>query len=163
MTSRVVFSYLGVWSAIGCAIFSVFVVVVFRTGLVFVARKQDGTLKKRIPFGGYLTMLTIPLGIIGLQLVANYFGLARRALEVSFASLFLLNLGHYLILFTFDTLVIDGLVLSLWRPGFLQLPDSIGWQSMKRHILMSVPIGTLLGTGLVAISSLISYFTVLGR
>ena len=155
--------YLGVWSAIGCAIFSAFVVVVFRTGVVFTSRKEDGTLKKRIPFSGYLTMLTLLLGIVGLQVLANYFGLARKALEVSFFSLFLLNFGHYLILFIFDTVVIDGLVLSVWRPRFLQLPDAIGWESMKRHILLSIPIGTVVGIGLTAVSTVISYFTLLNR
>lgn len=85
MTPEEVLSYLGNWSAIGCAIFSVFVVVVFRTGIVFAARQEDGTLKKRIPLRGRLAMLTIPLGIVGLQVVANYFGIARQAFEVSFS------------------------------------------------------------------------------
>jgi len=154
-----VLHYLGLWGAIGCALFSVFVVVVFRTGIVFTARQEDGTLKKRIPLTGYLAMLIIPFDIVSLQVVANYFGLARRALEVSFFSLFLLNLGHYLILLIFDSVVIDGLVLSVWRPGFLQLPDAIGRESMKRHILLSIPIGV----GLTAASTAISYLTLLTR
>ena len=155
--------YLGLWSTIGCALFSVFVVVAFRTGIVFTARKEDGTLKKRIPVRGRLAMLTIPLGIVGLQVVANYFGISRQAFEVSFASLFLLNFGHYLILFTFDSVVIDGLVISVWRPAFLRLPDAMGLESMKRHILLSIPIGTLFGTVLAAVSTTISYFTLLNR
>lgn len=163
MTVEEVLRYLGVWSAIGCALFSVFVVVAFRTGIVFTARKEDGMLKKRIPFSGRLAMLIIPLGMVGLQVVANYFGIARKALEVSFASLFLLNLGHYVILFVLDTVVIDGLVLSVWRPGFLRLPDAMGWESMKRHILLSVPIGTAFGIVLAAVSTAISYFTLLNR
>lgn len=44
-----VLSYLIVWSLIGCAGFSVYVVVVFRTGIVYTARKQDGTLKEKPP------------------------------------------------------------------------------------------------------------------
>jgi len=161
VTPEDVLHYLGLWSAIGCALFSVFVVVAFRTGIVFAARQEDGTLKKRIPLRGRLAMLIIPLGIVGLQVVANYLGIARKDLEVSFASLFLLNLGHYLILFTFDSVVIDGLVLSVWRPGFLRLPDAIGWESMKRHILLSIPIGMVVGIGLTAVSTAISYFTLL--
>jgi len=163
MTPEEVLRYLGLWSAIGCALFSVFVVVAFRTGIVFAARKEDGTLKKRIPLRGRLAMLIVPLGIVGLQVVANYFGLARKALEISFSSLFLLNLGYYLILFIFDSVVIDGLVLSVWRPAFLRLPDAIGRESMKRHILLSIPIGTAFGIVLAAVSTAISYFMLLNR
>ena len=163
MTPEEVLRYLGLWSAIGCALFSVFVVVACRTGIVFTARKEDGTLKKRIPLAGSLTMLIIPLGIVGLQVVANYFGIVRQAYEVSFPSLFLLNLGHYLILFLFDSVVIDGLVLSVWRPGFLRLPDAMGSESMKRHILLSIPIGTVIGIGLAVVSTVISYLTLLNR
>ena len=163
MTLERVLRYLGTWSAIGCALFTVFVVVVFRIGIVFTSRKEDGTLKRRIPVRGRLAMLVVPLGIVGLQVVANYFGIARKALEVSFPSLFLLNLGHYLILFVFDSVVIDGLVLSVWRPGFLRLPDAIGWESMKQHILLSIPIGAVVGIGLTAASTAISYFALLNR
>ena len=163
MTPEEVLRYLGVWSAIGCALFSVFVVVAFRTGIVFAARQEDGILKKRIPLRSRLAMLIIPLGIVGLQVLANYFGLPRKALEVSFPSLFLLNLGHYLILFTFDTVVIDGLVLSVWRPAFLRIPDGMGWESIKRHILLSIPIGTVVEAALAAVSSAIFYFTLLNR
>ena len=159
MTLEGILCYLGTWSAIGCALFSAYVVVAFRTGIVYTARKEDGTLKRRIPISGYLNMLVFLLGIVGLQVVANYVGLDREALQVSFCSLFLLNFGHYLILFVFDTLVIDGLVLSVWRPRFLQLSDAIGRESMNRHILQSIPVGAVAGAGLTAVSTVISYFT----
>jgi hypothetical protein len=159
MTLEKMLGYLGVWSAIGCVVFCAYVVVVFRTGIVHTARKEDGTLKKRIPLSGYLNMLILLLCIVGFQVAANYFGLVRKALEIGFFSLFLLNFGHYLILFVFDTIVIDGLVLSVWRPGFLRLPDAIGAESMKKHILLSIPIGTVAGIGLTVVSTVVSYFT----
>jgi hypothetical protein len=78
--------YLGLWSMIGCLIFSAFVIAVFRTGLVWTARSKDGTLKKPMRLSGYFAMLIIPFGVVGLQILANYLGLARKALEVSFFS-----------------------------------------------------------------------------
>ena len=155
--------YLGLWSAVGGLVFSAFVIVVFRTGIVYASRNRDGTLKERIPCRGYLAMLVFLLGIVGLQVVANYLGLARKALEVGFFSLFLLNFSHYLVLFAFDTVVIDGLVLSVWRPGFLQLSDAMGWESMKAHILASIPVGTVAGAGLSAMSSVVSYLAFFHR
>ena len=161
MTVEEVLGYLGLWSASGCALFSVFVVTVSRTGIVFTAMKEDGTPKKQIPLYDCLAMLIIPLGIVSLQVWQTSSG--WHAIEVSFPSLFPLNLGHYLILFIFNSVVIGCLVLFAWCPGFLRLPDAMGWESMKRHILLSIPIGTVVGIGLAAVSTAISYFTLLNR
>ena len=49
MPASKIFSFLIVWGGIGIFAFSIFVVVAFRTGLVYTARKSDGTLKDRIP------------------------------------------------------------------------------------------------------------------
>jgi len=111
-----------------------------------------------MPLGGYLAMLTIPLGLTGIQVAANYLGLTRRGFELGFWSLWLLNLGHYLVLFAYDTLVIDGLVLGVWRPGFLKLPDEMGRESMKQHMLLSLPVGVVAGLVLTAISTSLSHF-----
>ena len=41
----------------------------------------------------------------------------------------------------------------------VKLPDATGAESMKKHILVSIPVGTVAGVGLAAISTVISYFT----
>jgi hypothetical protein len=153
VTSSQTIAYLAVWGIVGCLIFSLFVVVAFRSGLVWTARDRDGTLKRRIPLRGCLAMSIIPAGLLGLQLAANDWGLRREGLELDFWSLWLLNFGHYLVLFVYDTAVIDGLVLGVWRPGFLQLTDEIGQESMRQHILVSIPVGLVAGTGMTAIST----------
>ncbi len=158
MTMKMVLTYLLIWSAIGFAAFSGYVFLAFKTGLVYTARKQDGTLKERIPLSGIVNMLILLIAIVGFQCLANYFGMVQNKIGLNFLSLFLLNYGHYLILFLFDSLVIDGLVLSLWRPKFLNLPDTIGRESMKKHILLSMPIGLLAGIVLVSISTTFSFF-----
>ena len=158
MTSTEILAYLGTWSVIGCAVFGLFVVLVFKSGFVWTARDQDGMLKKKMPLSGYLAMLTIPLGLTGLQLAANYLGLPQHGVGVGFWSLWLLNFAHYLILFAYDTLVIDGLVLGVWRPGFLQLPDEMGRESMKQHMLLSLPVGVVAGLVLTAINTSLSHF-----
>jgi hypothetical protein len=160
MTLEEVLGYLGLWSAIGCALFSAYVVVVFRAGMVFTARKEDGTLKEQIPLIGYLNMLFLLFGIVGFQVVANYFGVASKGYGVSFFSLILLNFGHYVILFLFDTIVVDGLVLSVWRPGFLRLPEAMSGESMMRHMLLSIPVGIMAGMVLSVLSAVVSYLAV---
>ncbi|MFZ2097238.1 MAG: hypothetical protein WAV05_11440 [Anaerolineales bacterium] len=159
MTSESVFYYLATWSVIGFIAFSAYVFVVFRTGLAYTARKQDGTMKEHIPLSGYINMFVLHITIIAFQYLANYLGLARENVAISFLSLFLLNFSHYFFLFVFDSVVIDGLVLSVWRPKFLHLPSALGSGSMKKHILISIPVGIAAGIILTTASTTISYFT----
>jgi hypothetical protein len=157
MTLAETLRYLGIWSAVGCIAFSLYVIVVFRTGIFFTARKEDGTLKERIPLSGYFNMLLILVIIVGFQVIANTVGIDRRGYAIGLLPLFLLNYGHYLVLFLFDTVVIDGLVLGVWRPQFLRLPEAMRGATMKEHILKSIPVGIAAGIVLTALSTTISF------
>jgi hypothetical protein len=152
-----VLGYLGIWSAVGCIAFSLYVIIVFRTGIVFTARNEDGTLKEQIPPSGYLNMMILLVFIVGFQVMANYVGLARRNYTIDLLPLFLLNFGHYLVLFIFDTAVIDGWVLGVWRPAFLHLPAVMGGESMWKHILKSIPVGLVSGLVLASLSTVLSF------
>ncbi|MFC1997423.1 hypothetical protein ACFLXI_07435 [Chloroflexota bacterium] len=150
-------SYLLLWGLIGCALFFILVVVLFRTGSVYSARKLDGTLKDVIPLSGKLAMLILPISYLVFQVLSNYIGLVQQGTTLNYGQLFPLNYGIYLILFLFDTFFIDGFVLAIWRPAFLQLPDEMGKESMKKHILISIPVGLFIGAILTLISTTTSY------
>jgi hypothetical protein len=157
MTINDALAYLAVWSLIGAVLFSLFVVFVFRSGVVYVARKKDGTLKEKVPLAGFLIMAGFLSAIVLFFVTANHFGLAQNQITVGFRTLFALNYALYLILFVFDTLVIDGLVLAYWRPGFLRLSNELNKESMKEHITKSVPVGTGLGLVFAGLTTTISY------
>ncbi len=161
MTFGEVLSYLAVWSIVGSIAFSVFVVLAFRTGIVFTARNEEGSLKEKIPLRGYLAMMGFMFCIVGFMVLANFIGLSRKGYVLSFGALFSLNLALFLILFLFDTIVIDGLVIGYWRPGFFDLPDAMGWDSMKKHMLKSIPAGTVFGLVISAISTVIPFFALM--
>jgi hypothetical protein len=157
MTSGDIRTYLVTWSVVGCIVFSAYVVMVYRTGLVYAARKTDGTLKEHVPLSGYVNMLVFLVMIVGFQAAANDIGLARQGYKPGLGPLYLLNLAHYAILFLFDSLVIDAFVLGLWRPRFLRLPEATGRASMRRHILLSIPVGIAGGVLLAGASTAVSH------
>jgi hypothetical protein len=161
MTTSEIISFLIIWGLVGMIAFSIFVVVAFRTRLVYTARNEDGLLKKQIPIQGILAMLIVPVLLLVLTLVADYFSLTRHGITLAFWSLFILNYGVYVIFFAYDTVFIDGFVLAKWRPAFLNLPDAIGAESMRTHILISIPIGLVIGAVLTAINTLLAYNFVL--
>ena len=158
MSPGEIITYLVTWVIIGAVLFSFFVIFVFRSGVVYNTRNEDGLLKEKIPLRGYLTSGLFVLSIVGFLVLANYFGLVRQNLQLSFAALYVLNLLLYLILFLFDTIVIDGLVLGYWRPTFLQLPEAMGWESMKVHIIKSIPVGAFFGLIISLVSTVISHY-----
>jgi hypothetical protein len=161
MDGQFVFSYLVFWSLVGAVLFSVFVVFVFRSGIVYASRKEDGTLKEHIPWRGIVAMATFLVAIVGFFVAANTVGLALKGISVDFIPLFLLNLAHYLILFLFDTFFIDAFVLGYWQPDFLKLSEQMGRESMREHILVSLPVGTVFGIFLAGLSTVISYFFII--
>lgn len=158
MTPLELLLYLFIWGSIGSTIFTLFVIVVFRTGLVWKTRNEDYKFKKKIPIIGYIAMASIPVGIISLQILANYLSLNPQTYSPDFMTLFVINYLLYLILFLYDTLIVDLLVLGIWKPAFLKLPNPTDDNSsIKTHILISIPIGMIFGGIFTLISTLISF------
>lgn len=150
--------YLLLWGSIGSAIFTIFVILVFRTGLVWKTRNEDYKFKKEIPVIGFVAIATIPVGIISLQVLANYISLELQNISLDFLGLFVINYLLYITLFLYDTLVIDLVFLGVWRPAFLKLPDvKNDSSSIKHHILISIPVGLIFGLIVTLISSTISW------
>lgn len=157
MHAQGLISYLITWAVLGALLFSVFVVFVFRSDLVYTSRERDGTLKASIPLRGYVVMGAFLISIVAYFVGANVVGLRPYREDLTFLSIFALNLALYLILFIYDTVFIDGFVIGIWRPKFLQLPEEMGAESMREHILKSILPGIIFGILISGVSALISY------
>jgi hypothetical protein len=110
------------WGIIGCAGFTIFVIIAFKSGFVYLARDRDVTLKRDMPLQSYLAMSVIPLAVIALQIISSRYLISRKGFQPKFYQLWLINSGMYLISAIYDTFVIDYLVLAVWRPPFLSIP-----------------------------------------
>jgi hypothetical protein len=156
MTFSFILSFLGPWSLIGAVAFSLVVVFLFRSGAVYTSRTEEGHLKKEMPLKGILTMLAFLCVIIGFMTTANYFGLVSRQIELEFWPVFWLDLALIMILIVYDTLVIDWWVIGIWRPVFLQLPETMNKTEMKEHIRRSFFVAPIFGVLLALVSAAIS-------
>ena len=156
MSLHLIIQFLGVWSLIGASLFCVFVLFAFRSGLVYTARNEDGLLKDRIPLGGYLVMALFLLTVVAFIVIADCLGLAKNGISIGAVNLFILNYCLYIILFLFDTLFIDGFVLGTWQPKFLKLSEEIGGESMRKHMMKSIPIGAGFGILITFLATLIA-------
>jgi hypothetical protein len=156
MNLLAILGYVGIWSLIGAAGFSLIVIILFRAKVVFAARNEKGHLKKEIPLKGILSMLAFLILIVAFLVAANYASLITKQITLGYWSLFLLNMAIIFILIAYDTLVIDWWVIGLWRPSFLQLPDAMNKTEMKKHIRRSFVIAPIFGMLLALVSAAVS-------
>ena len=127
--------------------------------LVYAARNLDGTLKEKIPARGVVVSLSLLLISIGLLLLFDYFVLAPFASSLTIFHIFLLNFLLYLLIFIYDTYVIDYWVIGKWRPKFMQIPEEMNADSMHLHIVESTKKGPIIISAISLLGTLIAYMT----
>lgn len=126
MSPREIIIYLVTWGIIGAVFFSIFVIFVFRTGVVYTARNEDGLLKEEIPFRGYLTSGIFVLCIIGFLVLANYLGLTRQNIRLS-----LVPSTRLIWFFTWSC---SSLIPSLSMVWFWDTGDRLFCSSLRRWV-----------------------------
>ena len=77
--------------------------------------------------------------------------------NADFIGIFVLNYALYLLLFLYDTLIIDIVILVKWHPDFLHLPDEEVFTSVNYHLKTLIP-GSILGLAVTAISVFLTVF-----
>jgi hypothetical protein len=152
-TSNDILSYLGLWSLIGAIAFSIIVIFLFRSGTVYNSRTEEGHLKKEMPLRGILSMLIFLILVVAFIALSNYISLISRGFEITFLSVFLLNLALILILVVYDTLVIDWWVIGFWRPRFLNLPETMNKEQMKVHIKRTFVVAPIISLVIALLSA----------
>ncbi len=146
-----------IWFLIGACLLNILVLSVFRTGVVYKSRKQDGTLKKKITFFGLLSLLIMLILIMVFFLAFDYF-FFRNIEQIKYIWVLLINLLLLLLLDFYDAFIIDILVLTKWRPGFLKLSKELTPDSMKFHVRKQFTSGWIIKIPIVLVSSSLFYF-----
>jgi hypothetical protein len=144
------------WGAIGVVVFTVMIALAAKTRAFELVRDEEGKLRKDPSPAGKLLKAGFAVVLIGFFLLANYFGLASGS-PMRFVEIFVHDLLVYLIILLYDTFVIDILVIVLWHPDFLHLPDTEGFTSTAFHLKTLIP-GTLYGLIFSAIVAGLSYW-----
>jgi len=154
MSSLSVITYLLVWGFVGSVLFTIIVYLFFLTGVIYAAiENPDPKTKKK----GMIGSLIILIGIILIQSVSTISSLDSYRGNADFISVFILNYALYLILFFYDTIIIDIVILVKWHPDFLHLPDEEVFTSVSYHLRTLIP-GSILGLAVTAISVFLTSF-----
>lgn len=65
-------SYFIIWGFLGVVLYSFFVIMLFRRGLVYESRRSDGLMKKVVSLKGMGLSLILFIGILLMQLLAAF-------------------------------------------------------------------------------------------
>jgi hypothetical protein len=102
---------------------------------------------------GILTMVSFLVLVVAFMTLTNFISLVFPGIELTFWSIFMLNLTLILIMIAYDSFVIDWWVIGRWRPAFLQLPDAMDKDQMAEHIRRTFIAGPVFALVLAALSS----------
>jgi hypothetical protein len=140
------------WGLTGSVVLTIYLVVMWQLGYLGAVRNDQGELRRHMPKAGLLTGIGSILMYIVLIVVADLSDLFTPGTTTSFFDLMSVNYLVYLFWLLFDTLVIDILLVGLWHPGFLRLPEREAHGSAIYH-LRTIPQGMMIGIVVVLIAS----------
>jgi hypothetical protein len=137
--------------ALGCVVFTGFLVFMAYSGIAAAMRDEEGKLKKEInPKSVIGTILVLGL-ILGLLFIANLKYADSLPTTPSLINLWINSLGVFFIIHVYDLIILDYLIIVKWHPKFLNLPNTSYYNSLRPHV-----IGFLKGIPLGIIASLIA-------
>lgn len=146
-----------VWSIGICIVFDFIVVYLFRSGIVARTRDERGELRKRMRFRDKMPILIFMLGIVGGILL---YDISVIPAGTSLWGVGLWNFCMIIALVLYDSLIIDLLVIGVWRPPFLHLPDHYNMESMIRHVKKTFIVGWIFIIPLTVIPSVLYYYLI---
>jgi hypothetical protein len=128
---------------LGGLLLLVLVVFVFKTGLVYESRDEQGLLKKRMSRTGLITIIGVLLLVVLFFFCFDWFAF-QSVDHPPFLIIVLLNGILLLLLDLFDALVIDIVVLGMWKPVWLKLPEQLTQNSMWEHVKKQWTVGWII-------------------
>ena len=140
------------WGLTGSVVLTIYLVVMWQLGYLGAVRNEAGELRRHMPRAGVLTGIGSLLMYIALLVVADVSDLFAVESVPSFFDLLAVNYLVYTFWLLFDTLVIDILIVGVWHPRFLRLPEREAHGGAAYH-LRTVPQGMVVGLIVVLIAT----------
>ena len=146
MNWQIIFQNALEYGMLGSLCFFVVLVVVSRTKIFEAVRDEEGNFRKGMSLKGLFgmgMMLALFVSIFWFSSVE----LAEKYIEPSFLVIWLNAFIVFFIIHLFDLIVIDWLLIIVWHPKFLNLPDTDYYTKLKPHIegfFRGIPLGVTL-------------------
>ncbi len=140
------------WGVVGSIAVTIYLIVAWQTGLLATDGDEDGELRANVRLSSVLTGVGALLIFLALLVVADVTDLLRHGADLPFARLYALNYLVYVFWLLYDTIVIDILIVVIWHPDFLKLPDPESHGSIAYH-LRTIPRGLIFGAFVTGVAT----------
>lgn len=145
-----------IYVAISCLIFNFVVVYFFRAGFVSSTRDKRGRIKQDLSLRDKLPMITFALAVVGITVGYIYY--VMDGFDLDLLTIFLHAIAYVLVMTTYDSLVIDLLVIGLWRPKMLKIPEGVmTMKDMVDHVKLTYTFGLVFIIPIILVSTLMFY------
>ena len=144
------------WGLIGGIAVTVYLVGVWQLGFIPSVRNESGGSPRAVLVAAVVTGAGSLLLYTVLLVMADVRDLLEGGIDLPFARLYALNFLVYLFWLFYDTFVIDILLVSVWHPAFLRLPEQQAHGSVAYH-LRTIPRGLILGAFVSGVATSISW------
>jgi len=132
--------------ALGCILFTVFLVLMSTSGIAAEMRDENGEFKKKLNFKSVLGAILFLCFLLSLLFFANINYSNLKPSNPSLIDLWINSFGVFFFIHLYDLLVLDYLIVVKWHPKFLNLPDTNYYRSFRPHVigfLKGIPLGIL--------------------
>lgn len=143
------------WLAGGCAAFSIFVLVLFKSGAVSRTRNERAELRRDLSLKRILTLVVVMAVFCAVILAFDYTMFVRQA--PGFWRVLWYNAIFVMALVCFDSFVIDLWVIGRLRPKILDLPPEMNMDAMKAHVARQFTVGWVFVAPLIILSAAAFY------
>ena len=147
------------WGLIGSGVITLWLLGAWATGLLGEARANSTDVRERLGAPGIVGVVVSIILYLVLIGVADVAGIGTRE-GLSFGRLWAINYLVFFFWLIFDTLIVDIVLVTLWRPRFLKLPDPAAHGSVAYH-LSTIPRGMVFGVLVSLVGTSVSWFVLL--
>lgn len=141
--------------ATGSILFTVFLVMMARSGIAAEIRDEEGQFKKisgkKAWFGLVFFVLFLLSVLTGGNLLYEELSVGAPAYIARVSQAF----GVFFFIHAYDLFIIDYLIVVKWHPQFLKLPDTPYYTTVKPHLdgfIRGIPIGIVFSAIAAALS-----------
>ena len=146
-----------IYGAIGCFIFTVFLILIAYSGIYKFIRHDDGQFKSKLTWQAVASLTTFLIFLTTLLYLGNIRLLTTTESDPGFYILWANASGIFLVIHLYDLVIIDYLIVVKWHPGFLKMPDTEYYTTFKPHLVgfvKGLPFGVLVSMLVTILSTL---------
>ncbi len=132
--------------ALGCVLFTGFLVFMSYSGIASAMRDEDGNFRKGVSLKSILGGIFFICFLLGLLFYANVKYTNSLTATPGLVNLWLNSVGVFFVLHLYDLVVLDYLIVVKWHPKFLNLPNTSYYRTFRPHVIgffKGIPLGVL--------------------